>query len=184
MLQSNIISNIQKTLRSSVASSSGGAVVPEPSAYGPELLVNPELAGYVAGAPGTPPTSWLNLQTTGSLADPSLTFGAVAGRRAVYQNVGVNLGVFRFEVNATLNSGADPAVWVTVYYSAPVGTTVKFFIDGAEVVGSATWNGTKKLAIEFTVINIGNIQVQIGAGVTGNRTMNVTLTNPSLKKLL
>ena len=180
MLQSNIISNIQKTLRSSVASSSGGPVDP----YGPELLTNVAMDGYVAGSPGTPPTSWLNLQTTGSLADPSLTFGAVAGRRAVYQNVGVNLGVFRFEVNATLNSGADPAVWVTVYYSAPVGTTVKFFIDGAEVVGSATWNGTKKLAIEFTVINIGNIQVQIGAGVTGNRTMNVTLTNPSLKKLL
>ena len=161
---------------------SGGGGAPDP--YGPELLVNAAMAGYVAGSPGTPPTSWSNLQTTGSLAGPTLTFGAVASRRAIHQNVGVNPGTFRFEVDATLNSGAAPAVWVTVYYSAPSGTTVKFFIDDAEVAGSATWSGTKKLAIEFTVINIGNIQPQIGAGVTGDRTMNVTLANPSLKELL
>ena len=61
----------------------GGGTVPDP--YGPELLVNPSFAGYVAGSPGTPPTGWLNLRTNGSLAAPTLTFGAAAGRRAIYR---------------------------------------------------------------------------------------------------
>jgi hypothetical protein len=179
----SIASPIARSIASPLDGAGGGGAAPDP--YGPELLVNPSFAGYVAGSPGTPPTGWLNLQTDGSLADPSLTFGVVAGRRAIYQNVAVTAGTYRFEVDVTLNSGADPAVWVTIFYAAPPGTTIKyFFIGDAEVAGGATWNGTKKLAIEFTVINIGNIQPQIGSGVSGARTMNVTHSNPSLKKLL
>lgn len=151
--------------------------------YGPELLVNPEFSGYVAGSPGTAPTSWGNLVTTGSLSDPSLTFVCSTTRRALFQLVAVTAGTFKLEVTATLNSGTA-AIWDALWYTGPTGTTAKYFLDDVELPGSTSWTGTKQLRIELTVINSGNIDFRAGAGIGGNRTQNITLVSPTMKKLL
>ena len=174
----SVASSVARSVATSVAGS-GGGVVPDP--YGPELLTNPELAGYVAGSPGTPPTGWTALLSGGSLAAPVLTFGVAANRRAIFQSKAVTPGVFKADVTATLNSGSA-AVYDVLYYAAPTGSTAKYFLDGVEVAASTAWTGTKTLKIEITAINSGNIEFRLGAGVVGARTQNVTLSNPSLKK--
>lgn len=174
----SVASSVSSSVARSVAGG-GGGTVPDP--WGPELLTNPELAGYVAGSPGTVPTGWTALLSGGSLAAPTLTFGVAANRQAIFQSKAVTPGIFKSELSATLNSGTA-AVYDVLYYAAPTGSTVKYFIDGAEVAASTAWTGTKTLKIEITAINSGNIEFRMGAGVVGARTQNVTLSNPSLKK--
>lgn len=153
----------------------------EPDPYGPELLENTALTGYVTGSPGTVPTSWGNLQSTGSLQDPALTFDGVATRRAIFQTESVTPGTYKLETTVTVNSGT--AVFQDlIFYSAPVGSSVTYLIDDVAATNTSAVTGTKKLTIMVVAINSGTMEFRIGAGVLGDRTQNVTHANPTMKK--
>lgn len=173
---------VQPAVRSALATSvagSGGGVVPDP--YGPELLTNPEMTGYVAGSPGTPPTGWLNLQTTGSIASPAVTFIGLASRRAFYQSNAVTPGTYKLEVDAVLNSGTA-TFYDSLYFATPAGTTVAYYIDGVSAINSTPWSGSKRLSAIITVVNAGNIEFRAGVGLVGDRTQSVTINNPTMKR--
>lgn len=148
--------------------------------FGSEMLTNTTFTGYAAGSPGTVPTGWYNLQTTGSLAAPTLTFDATSARRAIYQTFSVSPGIFKLEATVTLNSGSA-LFYDAFYWAAPGSTTAKYFINNTEVTSNTSVSGTSQLRIELTVIISGTLEYRIGTGIVGTRTQNITITKPSLK---
>lgn len=150
-------------------------------AIGTQLFANPTFTGAVTGDPGTPPTSWVDVQTTGqlSVAGAVLTFIAVAEQRTVYQNVSVTAGVYAFTIQATDVSGVSPALQdVFRAWSSPSGTTLTYYIDNLPAAAATTFTGTVTLKIVATVTTPGTIQMRIGAGVVGVRTQTIAITNP------
>lgn len=150
-------------------------------AIGTNALTNPEFAGAVTGAPGTPPTSWNNNQTTGELVltGEVLRFIAVSTRRSIFQSVSVTPGVYATTVQATHVSGNTPAFQdVHTIASLPAGTTLTYWIDDKPATIETTWTGSVELKIVATVTTAGTMQFRLGAGVNGNRTMTIDITEP------
>lgn len=150
-------------------------------AIGTNLFANPTFSGAVTGSPGTPPTSWGNIQVTGSLSASGavLTFIAAASQRSIYRNVPVDPGVYAITIQATDVNGVSPAfqdalsVWVS-----PSGTTFTRYINGLPATATTTFTGTATLKIVATVTTSGNLDTRIGAGVSGVRTQTIAITNP------
>lgn len=150
-------------------------------AIGTNLFANPTFAGAVTGDPGTPPTSWGNIQTTGQLsaAGAVLTFIAASEQRSIYRNVPVDAGTYAITIQATDVDGVSPAFQdVLRAWSSPSGTTLSYFIDDLPAILTTTFTGTATLKIVAVVTTSGNIDTRMGAGVSGVRTQTIAITNP------
>jgi hypothetical protein len=177
----SIASGIARSIGSSLDGAGGGGA---PDPYGPELLTNVEFAGYVAGSPGTPPTGWTALFTSGLLSAPQLTFGATASQQGIYKLFSSSAaGRYKLETTAVVNSGSV-ALQDVLYHVAPVTSTYSYFVDDVAALATTTITGTSRLKIVIDTVEIGNLQFRIGVGLRGNRTQNVTHSNPSFKKLI
>lgn len=151
--------------------------------YGSQLLANPTFSGAVAGSPGTNPTSWLALQSTGDLgvSGSTLTFTVATTRRAIYQLISVTPGTYEFTVQSTINSGSLGHNNVQFIAAEPSGTTFAYYQDGVLGTGNSVLAGTQQLKIVATVINSGTMQCRIGAGIQSNATLSVSMTNPVVR---
>lgn len=163
------------TLGVPVVGNTGGAALP------PNLLVNPEWVGAVAGSPGTAPDSWL-YSTAGTVSVtvglPALTFSATSGRCIMYQSILLEIGVYELESTVT---AAGTQLADLIFPSDWDGFTT--FIDDVELAYTTAVNGTKRLKVRV-VINTGrNVNFYLGIGLQGSATGVATHTSPTLRKV-
>lgn len=162
------------------------------------LLLNSVFDGAVAGSPGTAPTNWLNLLTTGTIA--SVTAGIYAGgnavrithtnlRRAFYrvQSLSANT-VYTYSATVTVHStpaAGFPRISDCVNVSGqPAGSTVAYLLNGASATSStAIPNGqTSRIQIVIAVgATGGNTEMRWGLGVGGNIAGDVSIQMPQLE---
>lgn len=150
-----------------------------------QQLVNSHFEGAVSGTPGTAPTGWTSgdVATLTAPGDGTLAFSAAAGRR--FLSLTVPFGATetrRWSVKCVANPNAlkfSEMFWVP---SAPVGTTVLYYANGASVVwGTYTPVAGDRLAIVIsTTGTAGNMALRLGVGVVANTTGSVTLSEPQL----
>jgi hypothetical protein len=154
------------------------------------LLVNSVWAGAATGTPGTPPTSWINTQTTGSLsaiaaatyaAGNAITFTCAAQRRVIYQRPSVAANTSytaSFDIVAT-TTGVQ-IFNVVDFRSMPAGAAITgYTLNGASASGTtAIPIGTHKVSITASVAaTAGTIDVFVGLGAQANITSSITISN-------
>jgi hypothetical protein len=154
------------------------------------LLINSIWGGAVAGAPGTPPTSWINVFTTGTIATvaPStyaagnaLTFTCAAQRRVIYQRPSVLANTSYTVSFDIVTTTADVQVNSVVdYRSMPTGATITgFTLNGVSVAGNTNMPiGTHKVTATASISSTaGTVDIFIGLGTQANITSSITISN-------
>jgi hypothetical protein len=157
------------------------------------LLTNSDLAGAVAGTPGTPPTGWTNQQTTGEisavaadglLGGNSIRFVASAARRMIFAPVTV-LANTTYIQSAMIEvySGSVPVSEIVRAGNAPAGTTVTYEIDG--VAALSTDVPSVGLHMVSTIIVVGStggtINSRIGVGTVIDVTGDIRIWAPQFE---
>lgn len=168
-----------RPVASSVVRSDGGVALP------PNLLLNPEFAGAVTGAPGTAPTDWTSLVLGGGgslvYGTPGeLTLDATAGRYIVYQTHSVVAGTYRFEVDISVSSGSSN---IYDYIFPQTGEVITYKLDDAVVAGGSVISGAHNLKLEFSPSAPANTQFWFGCGLQGNSTTSAVFENIALRKI-
>jgi hypothetical protein len=161
----------------------------------PNLLLNSALDGAVAGTPGTPPTSWSNNFTSGTIV--SVTPGAPGGgnkirvtgaatgtlRRNFTQTISVQANtVYRFVlpcevfIAAAINRYMD---WTSI----PAGAALTYEIDGTPVASSISPSvGLRTLTAILTVGGTGGTaSARMGAGVVAAADTDIEFWNPTVR---
>lgn len=164
------------------------------------LLLNSVFAGAVAGSPGTAPTNWLNLLSTGTIASVGAGIYAAGNavrithtnlRRAFYQ-VRALAANTTYTYSATVTVHSTPAAGfprisdcVNINPAAlPVGTTVSYILNGNPAAPStAIPDGqTSKIEIIIAVAATGGIfEMRWGLGLNGNIEGDVSIQMPQLE---
>jgi len=158
------------------------------------LLGNSAWSGAATGAPGTPPTSWLNVQTTGSIsaigaasyaAGNALTFTCVAQRRAIYQRSTV-LANTTYIVSFDLDvlSGSTQMYSVFDFRGAPAGSVFgSFTLNGVVRAGGFVIPiGKHKYTLSITTGGTaGTLDSFAGLGIQGNDTAVASISNIQLE---
>lgn len=177
-IASPIARPIARPIASPLDGSGGGGLLVE-------LLINPELAGYSAGNPGTPPTGWDHPYTGGSFADPLLTLGCVVDKKVIGQTLALDVGSYAFQCDITLNSGsAIIADLMTHPLPITACMTATYYVDGVAAVYTDTFSGSHTVKIVYEVASGGNLTLQLGVGCLSSKTQNVTISNPTMKKIM
>lgn len=158
---------------------------------GYNLLVNSAWDGAVAGAPGTPPTSWTQLTAgTGALAvnGRELTFVAAAlnDRSGIYYTVTVAANT-SYALSALVRSmvgGPLKVSEVLTWGTIPAGASVAYYKNG--VLGDADTTcvaGDSIIAVLIVAGTAGTGRAYCGAGVSGVTmpASSVTLTEPQVE---
>ncbi len=154
------------------------------------LLINSIWDGAVTGAPGTPPTSWINTQTTGSIstiapstyaAGNALTFTCTAQRRVIYQRPSVVANTSYTASFDVVTTTAGVQIYNVVdFRSMPAGAAITTFtLNGATATGATAMPiGTHKVTITASIAaTAGTLDVFVGLGIQGNITSAVTISN-------
>jgi len=152
------------------------------------LLANAELAGAVAGSPGTAPTSWNSSFSTGSITAVtdlgrgcySLGFSVSGTRRVLAQNVVATAAAsYHASITVIANSGLTVSQMLR-YFSRPANSTEAFQINGTTASGGAV--PVAGDVISTTVVTTdtgGTMALRIGAGTGDVATGTCTLAYPA-----
>jgi hypothetical protein len=161
----------------------------------PNLLLNSALDGAVAGTPGTPPTSWSNNFTSGTIVSVTpgapgggnkiRVTGAVAGtlRRNFAQSITVQANtIYRFNIfcevftSAAINRLMD---WT----STPAGAALTFEVDGSSVASSVSPAiGLRALTAILSVgATAGTASARFGSGVVAAADTDIEFWNPTVR---
>lgn len=162
------------------------------------LLLNSVFANAVAGTPGTPPTDWSNLVTTGTIA--SVTAGIYAAGNAVrITNTGTRRAFFKsyalsanttyaYSTSVTVHSTPNvgfPRVQDCMNLSGgPVGSTVTYLLNGVAATATTvipSGQTSRVVAIIAVSATAGNVEVRWGLGINSVVDGDVTIQMPQLE---
>jgi hypothetical protein len=157
------------------------------------LIINSVLSGGTSGTPGTPPTSWAQLATDGTITYLDSKF--ISGKKL---NINVSAGrrsfslSFSFASNSTYIFSCDLDVFTTgvqffqyfTFFSLPVGSTVDWFLNGISVsAGTIIPIGFNKINIIIkTSTTSGSPTFRFGIGTQSIMTGNATFDLPQLEQ--
>lgn len=140
-------------------------------------FLNSELTGAVAGAPGTPPTSWLSGNSTGEIGTSAVgvRFVANATRRTAYQSI-VLAANTAYRMRCKVNVAVPFAVSQMLGTTTAAVFSVQYYCDGQAVSSNfAPSVGEHEVVLDFVSPSTsGNFTIQIGAGVQNTTTGDVT----------
>lgn len=140
-------------------------------------FLNSELTGAVAGAPGTPPTSWLSGNSTGEIGTSAVgvRFVANATRRTAYQSI-VLAANTAYRMRCKVNVAVPFAVSQMLGTTTAAVFSVRYYCDGQAVSSNfAPSVGEHEVVLDFVSPSTsGNFTIQIGAGVQNTTTGDVT----------
>lgn len=177
----SVASRIDRKSAIPAASAVEGNTAASGAALPPNLLVNPEFAGAVAGSPGTAPTDWL-YSTVGTPATTvdgaAITFDATASRIIAYQAHSMVIGTYELESTVTASGAQLVDLLFTNDWD---GFTT--FIDGVEVPYTTAVNGTKRLKVRVVITTGRSINIYLGIGLQGSATGTATHTAPTLRQV-
>lgn len=161
-------------------------------------LLNSVFANAVAGTPGTAPTDWSNLVSTGTIT--SVTAGIYASGNAIrITNVGTRRAFFKsYAVSA--NTTYSYSLRVTVHSTqnvswpriqdcmnlagGPSGSTITYLLNGASATSTTTIpNGQTSVvtAIIAVAATAGNVEVRWGLGIGSVIDADVTVQMPQFE---
>ncbi len=152
------------------------------------IALNSVFAGAVAGSPGTAPTSWLFLASTGTTAISAsrsgngsrLTLsGLIGARHFIGQTVALAAStayVFSMTVDVVA-SGSINLNQFLAFSGAPGDATISFLVDGSAATGSTpVSNGKHIITGVVSAVTAGSTAIRIGVGTSGNLTVDAALT--------
>jgi hypothetical protein len=161
-----------------------------PYRIGQNMLINSAWDGAVAGAPGTPPTSWSDYVTDGSLAVPAqgqLAFTTIATKRRIIIRA-VSLAAnttYIYSVRILAATGQTLVLNEVINSSAvPAGTTVSVTRNGAAAGYTDLVYPGDTIAFIFVVAGTaGSVDMRCGLGCSGATlpVWSVTLTEPQVE---
>lgn len=162
------------------------------------LLLNSVFSGAVAGTPGTPPTDWSNLVTTGTIA--SVTAGIYAAGNAVrITNTGTRRAFFKsyalsanttyaYSTKITVHSAPNvgfPRIQDCMNLSGgPVGSTVTYLLNGVAATATTVIpNGQTSTVVAIIAVSVlaGNVEVRWGLGINSVVDGDVSIQMPQLE---
>ena len=148
------------------------------------LLLNSDLFGAVAGAPGTPPTSWSNATLTGSITSVAdgITFSASSARRSIRQSIRVVAGqVITAKVQCAVVSGVVQVSTVIAHIGG-LFSSVQYRLNGIDVSASFVIpaGAPCEVSVIYGIGTTGSFGCDVGIGTQGNTTGEVKITNASI----
>jgi hypothetical protein len=162
--------------------------------------INSILNGAVVGAPGTPPTSWINGATTGSIsaienasyaAGFKLTVSCSATRRGMYQQIAsVANTTYIFSATVEVMSGVGAPQYIELSQLMnvtllPTGATISAYtLDGVSATTtSRVFVGTHTISLTITTAAAtGSPAYAIGVGLQGNSTGVAKFSNIQIEQ--
>lgn len=155
-----------------------------------QLFVNTAFSGAVSGSPGTGPTGWSVVVSTGSLSavdaidlGNALTIACTAQRLTYGQTVSVSANT-KYTNSAELLevSGTVSYQNVVSCTTPPSGATVSYRHNGVSVSATDTVSGTGKIEAILSVAGTaGTCSFRVGLGCVSNQTATVKLRSPQLQ---
>jgi hypothetical protein len=151
-------------------------------------LVNTEWSGAVAGTPGTVPTNWSFVVSTGQISAVNgnqLTFTTSASRIVLGQSVSyLANSVNRATFTVHANSGVS-AAQIFTWSQSIAGATESFFANGvSQTVATYVPVAGDVLSYQLKLgATAGSSTIRIGNGCSNNATGVVTLSKPDIREL-
>jgi hypothetical protein len=151
------------------------------------LLTNTAFTGAVAGSPGTAPTSWSFVLSTGqivSLNGDELTVSATSQRLVLGQTINyLANSINRMTFVLGQNTGAIAASQIFAWNQAIAGASESFFANGVSQT-AATYSPVPGDLLEYRLTigaTAGGSTIRLGIGCAANSTGTVTISKPDLR---
>lgn len=157
------------------------------------LASNSDLAGAVAGTPGTAPTGWaigggtgsiVSVAADGLLGGNSIRLAATAGRHIIARNIGSPRTNTVYEWSALAEVIVSGTVQdLIAFANVPSGSTVTYKVDGVAVAANAiVATGFRTLSAVLSVGSVtGSVDIRFGVGCGNNTTADVRFWAPQFE---
>jgi hypothetical protein len=152
------------------------------------LLLNSQFNGAISGTPGTSPTSYINIQNTGTLTVLTNPIGSKLGfitngsnAKAIQQSVSIlSNTTYVYSLKAEVLTQNVFLQYMQV--GLPSGATAQYVYNGTNVASNFLIPiGECNLQIIITNVNAGSLTLRLGSGISGNTNGNIIIKEPQLE---